>query len=69
MRKLPLLAAAIAATLSIAHAADDAKIVLPAGVSAPAGYEKIADYGSFALYRGDPAAMPRGDLNRPTLVP
>lgn len=60
MRKLSILAAAIAATLSIAHAADDAKIVLPAGVSAPAGYQKIADYGSFALYRGNPAAMPRG---------
>jgi hypothetical protein len=59
MRKFSVLAAAIAATLSMAHAADDAKIVLPAGVSAPTGYQKIADYGSFALYRGNPAAMPR----------
>ena len=68
MRKLPLLAAAIAASLSIAHAADGAKIVLPAGVSAPAGYEKIADYGSFALYRGNPAAMPRGVAGAQVLV-
>ncbi len=59
MRKSSLLAAAIAATLSVAHAADGAKIVLPAGVSAPAGYQLIADYGTFALYRGNPAAMPR----------
>ncbi len=60
MRRISLLAAAIAATLSAAHAADSAKIVLPAGVAAPADYQKLADYGSFALYRGNPSAMPRG---------
>lgn len=60
MRKSSLLAAAIAATLSVAHAADGAKIVLPAGVSAPSGYQMIADYGTFTLYRGNPDAMPRG---------
>lgn len=60
MRKISLLAAAVAATLSVAHAAEGAKIVLPAGVSAPSGYQLLADYGSFALYRGNPAAMPRG---------
>lgn len=60
MRRVSLLAAAIAATLSVAHAADREKIVLPAGTQAPAGYERIADYGSYSLYRGSPAAMPRG---------
>ncbi len=60
MRRVSLLAAAIAATLSVAHAADIEKIVLPAGTQAPAGYERISDYGAYALYRGNPAAMPRG---------
>ncbi len=52
------LAIAMAASLSIAHAAEDGKIVLPAGVEAPPGYERLADYGSFVLYRGDVATMP-----------
>ncbi|WP_440222606.1 S8 family serine peptidase [Dokdonella sp. MW10] len=60
MRRMSLLAAAVAASLSFAHAAEIEKIVLPAGVQAPAGYERIADYGSYSLYRGHPAAMPRG---------
>jgi hypothetical protein len=59
MRRLSLLTAAITATFSIAHAADVEKIVLPAGVSAPAGYQLIADYGSYSLYRGEVMAMPR----------
>jgi hypothetical protein len=60
MRRLSLLAAAVAASLSVAHAADIEKIVIPAGVSVPAGYEQIADYGSYKLYRGSATAMPRG---------
>jgi len=68
MRKISLLAAAIAVTLSAAHAADTAKIVLPAGVSAPDGYQKLADYGTFALYRGEPSAMPRGVVGAQVLA-
>lgn len=59
MNRLSLLAVAIAATCSTAYAADGGKIVIPAGVAAPAGYERIADYGSFSLYRGNLAALPR----------
>ena len=59
MKKIVSIAAAIAASCSLAHAADTTKIVIPAGLPAPAGYERIADYGSFALYRGKLASMPR----------
>ncbi len=59
MKKLSLIAAAIAASCSLAYAADEGKVIIPAGVAAPAGYEKIADYGSFALYRGNLATVPR----------
>jgi hypothetical protein len=59
MRSWTLLAASIAATLSVAHAAEIEKIVLPAGVSAPNGYEQIADYGTYSVYRGNPSVMPQ----------
>ncbi|HET9032574.1 MAG TPA: S8 family serine peptidase [Dokdonella sp.] len=59
MKKMSLLAAAIAASCSVAYAADIGKIVIPAGVPVPAGYERIADYGSFSLYRGNLASVPR----------
>ncbi len=59
MKKMSLLGAAIAATCSLAYAADSGKVIIPAGVPAPAGYERIADYGSFSLYRGNLASVPR----------
>ncbi len=59
MLKMSLLAAAIAASCSFAYASDATKIVIPAGVPVPAGYERIADYGSFSLYRGNLASIPR----------
>lgn len=58
MRRMSVLAAAIAATFSVAHAANVEKIVVPAGVQAPAGFERIADYGSYTLYRGNPSVLP-----------
>ena len=68
MRKATLLAAAIAATFSFAHAADLEKIVLPAGVQPPAGYQQIADYGSYALFRGSVSNMPRNVAGAYALV-
>lgn len=60
MQKVLTLATAIAATLSVTTASADSVLVVPQGTDAPAAYALVADYGSYGLYRGDPAQAPRG---------
>ncbi|PIV33665.1 MAG: hypothetical protein COS34_06605 [Lysobacterales bacterium CG02_land_8_20_14_3_00_62_12] len=48
----------LAASMAIAAGADT-KIIVPKGMSAPAGFERVVDYGSFALYRGRGALAPK----------
>lgn len=52
MRRLSTLAAAVAASLCASPATAGTKIVMPDGVAAPSGFVRVADYGSFTLYRG-----------------
>jgi hypothetical protein len=58
MRKVRFLAAAIAATLCPAAPVAAESLVLPSGVTAPAAYREIADYGAWRLFDGDPAQLP-----------
>lgn len=60
MSKLTILALAISVACSAAHAGDSAKIVVPAGSQPPSGFQKLADYGSYAVWRGPAAGAPRG---------
>ncbi len=47
----------LAASMAIAAGADT-KIIVPKGQPAPAGFERVVDYGSFALYKGRGAVAP-----------
>jgi hypothetical protein len=47
----------LAASMAIAAGADT-KIIVPKGQPAPAGFERVVDYGSFALYKGSGAIAP-----------
>jgi len=58
MRRISSLAFAFSACLSIAEAADTATFVVPAGGQVPAGFERIADYTSYSLYRGSVVTPP-----------
>ncbi|MCB1573195.1 MAG: S8 family serine peptidase [Xanthomonadales bacterium] len=60
MQKVLSLATAIAATLAVTSAVADSIFVVPQGTDAPAAYAIVADYGSYRLYRGDPALAPAG---------
>lgn len=48
----------LAASISLATAAAEHKVLIPKGEGVPVGYQKLADYGSFALYRSDKDIAP-----------
>ena len=58
MRKVCLLAAAIAVVLPSIRAAEAESIAVPSGVVVPGDYRPIADYGSWRLYDGDARTLP-----------